>query len=376
MLAHVVTIREINPFARSGIMKLDDIQHVFKSSIISSIDTQGYVVSLLNKFEVALTWDFRTLLIPSLLPTEEDILRNNQIVKIPMKTRGWHMRSKKITSPIFTFPAGDRMQTECILTSRSQPDCSITRLLLMSYFPSGFWSRLITRILADDAIIEIVMSFLTPFKDFIDEKIMALLMDIQAEWVLWQTGIELRYANITLLRIKQINYSYKNFPHDYKQYRFKLKQDGIWCSVDLKNSAILEIWFPVDTLVVKQPIVSDGEEPMGYQAIVVEPQPESVPQLLALIVDHIDILLEDWYPTLGTRFVHTSEGKLLVTRLIPCPRCLMSWNEANDDKPELDLLDDVHKHYNNNNGNDTNNNSNKGRQSQDSYKSDVDSGVG
>ncbi|KOX77506.1 Leucine-rich repeat serine/threonine-protein kinase 1 [Melipona quadrifasciata] len=209
MLAHVVTIREINPFARCGIMKLDDIQHVFKSSTISSIDTQGYIVSLLNKFEVALTWDYRTLLIPSLLPTEEDILRNNQIIKIPVKTR----------------------------------------------------------------------------------------------------GIELKYSNITLLRLKEVNYNLKNSPYDYRQYKFKLKQDGIWCTVDLKNSAILEIWFPVDTLVIKQPIMSDSieEEPMGYQAIVVEPRPESMPQLLALIVDHIDILLEDWYPTLGTRFVHTSE---------------------------------------------------------------------
>lgn len=32
----------------------------------------SYIVSLLNKFEVALSWDARTLLIPSLLPTEED----------------------------------------------------------------------------------------------------------------------------------------------------------------------------------------------------------------------------------------------------------------------------------------------------------------
>lgn len=32
----------------------------------------GYVVSLLNKFEVALTWDSRTLLIPSLLPAAEE----------------------------------------------------------------------------------------------------------------------------------------------------------------------------------------------------------------------------------------------------------------------------------------------------------------
>jgi hypothetical protein len=29
----------------------------------------------------------------------------------------------------------------------------------MSYFPSGFWSRLITRILSDDAIVDIVRAF-------------------------------------------------------------------------------------------------------------------------------------------------------------------------------------------------------------------------
>ncbi|XP_034942841.1 leucine-rich repeat serine/threonine-protein kinase 1 [Chelonus insularis] len=368
MLAHVVTIREINPFARCGIMKLDDIQHVFKSSTISSTDTQGYIVSLLNKFEVALTWDYRTLLIPSLLPTEEDILRNNLLVKIPVKNRGWHIRSKKITSPIQSpSVAGDKGKLQYPLTSRPQPDCSVTRLLLMSYFPSGFWSRLITRILADDTIVEIVMSFLTPFKDIVDDNIFANLMETNAEWVLWQTGLELRYAGITLLRLKEINYNLKNTPYDYRQFKFKLKQDGIWCTVDLKNSAILEIWFPIDTLVVKQPIMSDtSDDPIGYQAIVVEPRPESMPQLLALIVDHIDILLEDWYPTLGTRFVHTSEGKLLVTRLIPCPRCLLNNGDFEGETSDQEHhSEDDPKYY-----------MNHERQSQDSYKSDGDSGVG
>ena len=98
-----------------------------------------YIVSLLNKFEVALTWDYRTLLIPSLLPTEEDLLRSNVSIKIPVKSRGWHMRTKMITSPMVSFgqTSSDRSNngTESVLTSRPQPDCSITRLLLMSYFP-------------------------------------------------------------------------------------------------------------------------------------------------------------------------------------------------------------------------------------------------
>ena len=45
------------------------------------------------------------------------------------------------------------------LTHRGAPHCAIRRLLLMSYFPSGFWSRLITRILADDAIVDIVRNY-------------------------------------------------------------------------------------------------------------------------------------------------------------------------------------------------------------------------
>lgn len=54
-------------------MKLSDLKHVFKSSNVSSADTRSYIVNLLNKFEVALTWDNCSLLIPSLLPSEEDL---------------------------------------------------------------------------------------------------------------------------------------------------------------------------------------------------------------------------------------------------------------------------------------------------------------
>lgn len=106
MLAHVVTIREINPFARTGVMKLDDLKHIFKASNIGPIDTRGYIVNLLNKFEVALTWDSRTLLIPSLLPSEEDIIMAQLYpgqfhpmvkVKVPLRSRGWAVRNKKIS---------------------------------------------------------------------------------------------------------------------------------------------------------------------------------------------------------------------------------------------------------------------------------------
>lgn len=119
VLAHVVTIREINPFARNGLMKIEDLQHIFKSSsaiaknqyrycnkfeaklILCSLFWQmtiqhlkiclsiilfaflcfSYIVTLLNKFEVALSWDSRTLLIPSLLPDIEKS-QNEVVIKV------------------------------------------------------------------------------------------------------------------------------------------------------------------------------------------------------------------------------------------------------------------------------------------------------
>ncbi|XP_066246944.1 leucine-rich repeat serine/threonine-protein kinase 1 isoform X1 [Euwallacea similis] len=371
MLAHVVTIREINPFARSGIMKLDDLKHVFKASNIGPMDTRGYVVNLLNKFEVALTWDSRTLLIPSLLPTEEDMIIAQMYpgqtvqplvkVKVPLRSRGWSVRNKKLSispksvlyndegSPNFQLNMARKTtktlseNTENIryeITTK-YTDKSITRLLLMSYFPSGFWSRLISRILADDSIIDIIRGFFVFPKDVIQNEHLTryLNSNLTAEWVLWQTGLQLKYGDIVLFRMKEVLH---NTAAHYRQLKFKIKQDSLWIDVDLQSSSILEIQFPVDSLVIKllECPISDN---YTKKELVIECSHESTAQLLALAVDHVDVLLEDWYPTLGTRFVHTSEGKFLITRLIPCPQCLgqSQDRESNFDQPSSSQTPDL-----------------------------------
>ena len=44
------------------------------------------------------------------------------------------------------------------MSHRTELEHVLQRLVLMSYFPSGFWSRILTRILADDSVVEIVRS--------------------------------------------------------------------------------------------------------------------------------------------------------------------------------------------------------------------------
>lgn len=102
-------------------------------------------------------------------------------------------------------------------------------------------------------------------------------------------------------------------PYRNELNRFKIKQDGIWSDVDLSRSSILEIFFPL----LNRTQFDDAD-----QTKIIPVNIQSVTKLLSACVDHVDILLEDWYPTIGTRFVHTSEGRFLVTRLVPCPICL------------------------------------------------------
>ena len=390
MLSHIVTIREINPFVKNGIMLLDDLKHVFKSSTAVSLTAKSYIVNLLNKFEVGLTWDSRTLLIPCLLPTETMLFSGipgiDSRVTIPLRSRGWAQRGRRPVntsagtvvgkSSFFTqdsepdpaasaasshprsrsVPARRLLRSTDIsspmtrmgrepkklprdydISYRSEPDHAIHRLILLSYLPSGFWSRLLTRILGDDSVVEIIRSyFIIPQEVEQDVHLGRIISEHKPEWVCWQTGVELQYLDTTLFSIKEVlSRSMSTF--DYHNMNMMIKQEGTWTQVEQAGSAILEISLPQDTVVIKRPVKDSGKkEAIGYQALVLDPCPRTVCQFLSMAVEHIDQLLEDWYPSLGTRFVHTSEGKMLVTRLVPCPRCLLTQAEKEQNDPWKD----------------------------------------
>jgi len=57
-------------------MRTNDIVLLFKDISFRTDDIRQYIISLLQKFEVALLWDNNNLLIPSLLPTELDLMKN------------------------------------------------------------------------------------------------------------------------------------------------------------------------------------------------------------------------------------------------------------------------------------------------------------
>lgn len=165
----------------------------------------------------------------------------------------------------------------------------LSRLLLISYFPSGFWSRLMIRILADNQIGEIAQNL------YSSENV----PKNRIHWKLWQSGLELHFADQLIFKLREVSQSCRNTPYRHHLNRFKIKQDGVWADVDLSRSSILEIFFPLLDFNCETESGSQTSVPVNIQ---------HVTKLLSNLVDHIDILLEDWYPTIGTRFIHTSEG--------------------------------------------------------------------
>ena len=145
-------------------------------------------------------------------------------------------------------------------------------------------------------------------------------LEHDTQWNLWQTGVSLYYGSILVFKIWEVPFQTAANTQPFRNLnnRFKLKLDGVWSDINLCNSSILEIYFPLIHIDILQEIDNGDRQQLAE----VEPHMPVIAKLLALSVDHIDLLLEDWYPSLGTRFVHTSEGRFLITRLVMCPKCL------------------------------------------------------
>ncbi|XP_068625771.1 leucine-rich repeat serine/threonine-protein kinase 1 [Battus philenor] len=330
VLAHVVTVREVNPFANNGIMRVEDLAHVFKASplLARSEEARSLGVSLLNKFELALCWDARVLLVPPLLPAREP-----SAPQLALRSRAWAGTPRRAcAAALAPLPADSPTPPQDVgaaLVEGRRGGAALRRLLLLSYVPCGFWARLCARVLADAALAAAPPALYRPPPEMEVDEVVSKALDLNWGWKLWKTGMKLVCGELTLVALRELPPRFDPLlgavgdeeDHDelYHNVRFRVRQEGAWCELDVQRSACVELLLPAHVCVLRGP---HGLPLGGYQSISLEPNPEILAKVLALVSDHVDLLLEDWYPSLGTRFVHTSEGRCLITRVVPCPACL------------------------------------------------------
>ena len=188
---------------------------------------------------------------------------------------------------------------------------------------------MITRLLADETFYGVALGMyevpelLTCCDDFMQTAF--------PEWKCWQSGVELKYLGVTLLRLKEAGWENPNTLCDYRQCQLVIKSEQAtsWSPLNVSTTSILEILIPNESLTVQ----FETGGPVGMSAgrvyrdmsecVTVQPSAQVIASLLTKIVEHIDTLLEDWYPDIGARFVQNSKGMYLISRIVPCSRCLI-----------------------------------------------------
>ncbi|XP_048577768.1 leucine-rich repeat serine/threonine-protein kinase 1 isoform X2 [Nematostella vectensis] len=323
MLAHVVTIREVNPHINNGVMKLSDLSHIFRSENFPANLIKQYI-NLLSKFEVALPWSSEYLLVPSLLPDRQPI--SNQPIA----------------------PGGNPVVTRAMNMTAYTKTRVLRRQYIMSYIPSGFWPRLITRVIADEEVRDVVRCccqlVMEGEAEESDKEKLAFVA--QPDWSCWKTGIELSCFGVKLLRICDLQgLPFYGAPEDAVHpvhYRQEIHDTTCFSTVEVIAPSVSIL---MEKFVQKRRVSKrrggkqftrqhdDDDESLlesrsfvGFRVkTVTDSGVQLAARLIAIVVEHMDTLITDWFPGLDALTVH---GYRLVTRLIPCPKCITALSES------------------------------------------------
>lgn len=196
---------------------------------------------------------------------------------------------------------------------------SLHRLYFMTYFPSGFWPRLIIGLLADTSIYDILTEMYQP-----SEELPGLRSTLEntPEWRCWMTGIDLVYLGNQVLCVKEFNTDHPGMSCDYGQCKLMCPQEGDLRPISLEKSSLLEITIENFSIVVPS---EDGANSSSSTSprLVIHQDFKASAKLLTQVVDRIDTLLHDWFPDLGElRMAQSMDGRYLITRVVPCSKCI------------------------------------------------------
>lgn len=341
------------PGLNSGILNKSALQQVFRGQIFP-IEFQQEYIELLNKFEVAIQIDRSSLLVPSCLSTKPAYTLHRRVNFFPRLTLE---QIAEFIPELFTS-SEDHRAAVCDTDHQLFPQYTgliLRRFYFMPHVPSGFWPRLISRFLADTNVHTVVLECLGYTKSEIEEELRGRSgTNSVLSWVYWRTGLELWYQNSrSILRVTEVMGKKGAFrgckpsqsPFDVHTQPVDPVKDacdllfdlhGAWTPTDV-NRCPRGIEIIVSDCISRQVIQGAlAKEKNGHQTGQTLPPSAQEPpvcasterrwmgaELLAYTADVLDLLLEDWFPGIGSRDTVKNRFDLpYVNRIVPCPFCV------------------------------------------------------
>lgn len=147
LLAEVVTVPQRQNFVHNGILKESNVAFIFHDSRRFPSKYFPQYLQLLERFEIALSLGNHQRLIPSMLPMERPAINftDPPSQDPPRPSSSEDSKLKQISAVRATLTGSKPPQDG--LRVMSAPASCIRRRYQMAYTPSGFWSRLISRLI-------------------------------------------------------------------------------------------------------------------------------------------------------------------------------------------------------------------------------------
>eukprot|EP00117_Sycon_ciliatum_P025517 scpid2720/ scgid5797/ Leucine-rich repeat serine/threonine-protein kinase 1 len=242
-LSRVIAVKEVNSFAKKGVMNVSDLQFLLKFEA-TQFPTKIFdqCVNLMERFEIALRISRTILLIPSMLPqryeegqrtvdfgghrmpgnreTDDGVSQSfnasfsqsysgqRQVIASTFHklTRATRLRLETFRQEQLSQASPSELLSPRVDMPKSIAECDFNpgedfcRLYVTPYIPSGFWPRLISRILSDKMMNEVIVQELPTFL-----KAPGLRANDLLDWICWRSGIELHLAWCPVLRVCRLN---------------------------------------------------------------------------------------------------------------------------------------------------------------------------
>lgn len=147
MLAAVITVPQRQNFVHNGILKESSVAFIFKDSKRFPPEFLPQYLQLLERFEIALSLGNGQRLIPSMLPLERPLM--NFMDTQPILRHNSSKESDTLPMIILQPPSSDPSSPRLVggMEVLDLPLTCVQRRYRMAYIPSGFWSRLISRLI-------------------------------------------------------------------------------------------------------------------------------------------------------------------------------------------------------------------------------------